>query len=220
MAEIGWTRIVFALLATILVGMASAQSSNMRIVYEESSLYAVTGRAGALGFLGHNHAITAEEWSATLCYRPDAVQESSIEVVVSAQALRIDTPRGVELAGLESSPSEETIADLQERMLSSEFLAAQEFPELRFVSARVSRRDASTLAVEGDLTIHGRTNPVSIQVDVERADDGTFMLSTHFTFLMSDFGITPENTLGIISVADEMDAYVDLVARRTTRTCT
>lgn len=197
---------------------------NMTIARGASTLYAVTHRAGLFGFLGHEHAITMRDWSATLCWIEDSPDASFLDVRVPTSSVRLDTERGLELAGLESSPDPGTIEDLQAEMLSGAYLDAASFPELRFVSTSVARADEDApegvdLRVEGALTIHGQTQPVSFPVRIVRDETGPFTFSAHVAFRMTDFGITPENTAGVVAVADEMDLYVDLVARRTQRDC-
>lgn len=221
----------------------------MTVLRDDSTLYAVTHRAGLFGFLGHEHAVTAESWSVDLCYLED-VDGSFISVTVPTGSVRLDTERGLELAGLTSSPDPDTVSDLQMQMLGPEFLHADMFPQLRFASTAVSRasgeaagdagdadsgtRDeaagttesdatdataATDLQIDGELTIHGRSNPIEFPVRVERSDTGTFRFSAHVQFRMTDFGITPENTAGVVAVADEMDVYVDIAAQRTGNVC-
>ena len=202
----------------------SERRGNMTVLRGDSALWAVTHRAGLFGFLGHEHAITAERWSATLCWIEDEPTRSFMEMRVPTASLRIDTDRGKELAGLESSPDPSTIADLQRQMLSERFLHAERFPELRFRSSGVSRPgdDHGTdvdLVVRGDLTLHGRTKPISFPVRIERASTGAFTFSVHVAFRQTDFGIMPENTIGVVAVADEMDLYLEIVALRSTASC-
>lgn len=226
-------RTVLTLLAAIvLLGCTCAAAAqgedqrrgNMTVIESESAFYAKTGQAGLLGFLGHNHAITAESWSATLCWPVNGIEGAFLDMVVSTASARIDTERGRRLADLESSPDADTIADLQEEMLSERYLDADAYPELRFTSTAVSRPGEGAaadvdLVVEGDLTIHGTTNPVTLAVVTGREETGPFIFSTQTTFRMTDFGITPENTAGIVAVADEVELHVELVAQRTREGC-
>ena len=197
---------------------------NMTVLRGDSALWAVTHRAGLFGFLGHEHAITAERWSATLCWIEDEPSRSFVDMQVPTESLRIDTERGKELAGLESSPDPSTIADLQRKMLSERFLHAERFPELRFVSSRVSlpgdgRDSGVDLVVTGELSIHGQTREISFPVRIERAPTGAFTFSVHVAFRQTDFGIMPENTVGVVAVADEMDLYLEIVAQRSAADC-
>ena len=216
LAFAGWT--------SVLAQEGDERRGNMTVLKSESALYAETGRAGLLGFLGHDHAITAEEWSASLCWPADGVEGAFLDMVVPTASTRIDTARGRRLADLDSSPGANTIADLQEDMLGQEYLDAEAYPELRFTSTSVSRpgenaADEADVVVEGELTIHGTTNPVTLAVVTGRDETGPFIFSTQTTFRMTDFGITPENTAGLVAVADDMELHVEIVAQRTRAGC-
>jgi polyisoprenoid-binding protein YceI len=56
-------------------------------------------------------------------------------------------------------------ADRDAHLRSADFFDAETFPELTFVATDVTRVDASTWTVTGDLTIKGVTNPVSIDFE-------------------------------------------------------
>lgn len=197
---------------------------NMTVLRDASTLYAVTHQAGLLGFLGHEHAITMRDWSATLCWVEGSPHASFLEVTVPTSSVRLDTERGRELAGLASSPDPDTVEDLQAEMLSDAYLDAASFPALRFSTTSVEPAgegapEGADLEVEGELTIHGQTQPVSFPVGIERDETGPFTFTAHLAFRMTAFGITPENTAGVVAVADEMDLYVEMVAQRTQRDC-
>ena len=55
-------------------------------------------------------------------------------------------------------------ADWQGKILDPTFFDAKRFPEARFVSTRVEARGADAALVTGDLTLHGVTRPVQLQV--------------------------------------------------------
>jgi polyisoprenoid-binding protein YceI len=56
-------------------------------------------------------------------------------------------------------------ADRDAHLRSADFFDAETFPELTFVTTGVTRADASTWTVTGDLTIKGVTNPVTIDFE-------------------------------------------------------
>jgi polyisoprenoid-binding protein YceI len=55
--------------------------------------------------------------------------------------------------------------DRDAHLRSADFLDVETFPELTFVATGVSRLDAATWAVTGDLTIKGVTNPVTVEFE-------------------------------------------------------
>jgi polyisoprenoid-binding protein YceI len=56
-------------------------------------------------------------------------------------------------------------ADRDGHLQSADFFDVETFPELSFVTTDVTRADATTWTVTGDLTIKGVTNPVSIDFE-------------------------------------------------------
>jgi polyisoprenoid-binding protein YceI len=66
---------------------------------------------------------------------------------------------------------------------------------------------AGTITVVGDLTIHGVTQPVELAVDATLNGDQIELVASH-TFPFSDFGMTPPNVGGFVTVED--DATLEL----------
>jgi len=56
-------------------------------------------------------------------------------------------------------------ADRDAHLRSADFFDVETFPELTFVATGVTRADATTWTVTGDLTIKGVTNPVTIDFE-------------------------------------------------------
>lgn len=94
---------------------------------------------------------------------------------------------------------------------NADFFDAEQFPEIRFVSKRMSRRESNLWEVTGDLTLHGVTRPLTVQVTKigagrdpwggERAGG-----ELTFTIKRSDFGMG-----GMLeAVGDEVTLYVSL----------
>jgi len=205
--------VLLAWLALLTASAAWAQPQLYRIDAERSYVLAKTDRAGALGFLGHRHAILASDWTARLCLDPERPTEASLELTVPTGRLTLDSDRAVELADTGSRPGPDTVADLQRRMLSAEFLDADRFPDIRFVSDGVTRTEEGALAVDGRLTLHGRTTDMEVRAELTPLDGNVVRLRAEATARMTDHGIEPEETLGVIAVADVFDIVVELVAR-------
>lgn len=75
---------------------------------------------------------------------------------------------------------------------SPDFLNAGEFPTMTFKSTKVAKKDKK-LSVTGDLTFHGVTKPITVDVDVTGSGDmrGTKIVGfeTMFDFKRSDYGV-------------------------------
>ncbi len=83
--------------------------------------------------------------------------------------------------------------DRDEHLRGKDFFDVQSFPNLTFTSTRVAARDATTLDVTGNLTMHGVTKEITIPVQVlgtmktptgEKAG-----FETAFTVNRKDYGI-------------------------------
>lgn len=180
-------------------------AGGFRIDRDGTWFVAVTDTGGLFGFLGHRHAIEVTGWSARVAWDPDEPAASRADFSVPARSLRIDTAQARERAGLDDGPDAETVAELQDKMLGPENLAAAEHPELRLELTEVSGDPEERLRVAGELTIRGRTEPVELPVRVERRDGGGWVFTGSFTVDQSDFGIEPESVAGVVKVADPVE---------------
>jgi polyisoprenoid-binding protein YceI len=71
-----------------------------------------------------------------------------------------------------------------------DFLNAKQFPTISFKSKKVSKLGAGGFTVEGDLTLHGVTRPVTVKVENVVSGGQRAGLEATFEFKRSDFGMT------------------------------
>src|SRR4030095_9682802 len=208
------------LLFIAMPSLLSAASVRFTLDRSQSHLYVVTHRAGALGFLGHEHAILATEWSADLCFDAAAPASSPVraEITVPTKALRIDTDEARRLAGLAKGPGPEDVKTLQEKVLAPQNLAAESHPSIRLKTTSVTGSGGKT-EVKGSFTLRGVTATVRFPVKVEPQKGGPVRLSGQFHLKQSTFGIKPESVAGVVNVADAVDVHFDLLARPTGGGC-
>ena len=95
-------------------------------------------------------------------------------------------------------------------------LETDKFPEAKFVAAGPIRipgeavaGEAVTVPVEGDLTLHGVTNKVSIPLRVQR-DGAQIRLVGNYEFGWSDFGMTAPSLPPFVSVTGNPKLEFDL----------
>ena len=165
------------------------------------------GRAGMLGFAGHDHAILARGVTGRVTVDPADWQRCSV-------SLDFDT------SSLEVSPAGEPPADVpevQRVMLSDRVLDVKRFPVILFRSRRVTGTRGSgqtALAIEGDLTLHGVKRPLTIHATVTPDAQGLTARGS-FSIRQTDFGIQPVTAGGgTVKVKDELDVQFQLAARR------
>jgi polyisoprenoid-binding protein YceI len=107
-------------------------------------------------------------------------------------------------------------ADWQKRILDRTFFDVAKFPEARFVSTRVEPVDATHARVTGDLSLHGVTRPVTLEVTLNalKRHPLTFRRTAGFsatgTLRRSDFGMEAWKSV----VGDEVTLIIEVEAQR------
>jgi polyisoprenoid-binding protein YceI len=94
-------------------------------------------------------------------------------------------------------------------MLGAKVLNSDKFPQIRLRSTGVEKLATGKWKVTGDLTLHGQTHPVEVEVS---SNEGHYRGSA--TVRQKDFGITPVTAGGgTIKVKNEVRISFDVVAR-------
>lgn len=151
------------------------------------------GKTGMFSGLGHNHTVTAPVSRAAI--DPKAL---SAEILVLSRELKV----------VDKEVSDSDRAKIQSTMAGPEVLDAEKFPEIRFKSSKIEQTSAQHYRVNGDLTLHGVTRPISFEVTSD-ADHyhGTAKLN------QTNFGIKPVSAGGgTVKVKDELEVEFDLYA--------
>lgn len=86
----------------------------------------------------------------SITYDADNVGQSSVNVTIP-------------LSGMESH-----VAAFNEHLRSDDFFDAEQFPVITFASTKVEAAGSDKLRVAGDLTVHGVTRPVVLDVTINR----------------------------------------------------
>lgn len=213
-----------AVAAILLLGGAAAGASAQELqLYSvdraSSHLYVVTGRSGLLGFLGHDHAILAREWTVEVCTEDTVPTGSRGSIVIETGSLEIDSDSALALAGIGRSPGEDDIREIQEKMLSPEYLAADEHPEIRIETTTVQPEEAGSVLAEGEVTVRGIPSEVEFPVEVERLNDEGLRLSGLITVRHTEFDMEPESIFRVVRVSDPVDLHFLLTAVPTGERC-
>jgi polyisoprenoid-binding protein YceI len=192
---IGWygtrSKRVLALWCASLA-LAAAASAQQRAIDTERSVMTVrVYKAGVLSALGHDHEIAAPITSGTV-----DTAAHTVEMHLKAGALKVVDP----------NVSEKDRAEIQSAMLGAEVLDAAGHPEIVFRSTTVAPGGAGSWTVNGNLTLHGQTRPVTVEV---RETGGHYVGTSRFK--QTEYGITPVKVAGgIIRVKDEIRIEFDI----------
>ena len=115
---------------------------------------------------------------ATLTCESEAMDSCRVEVVLRANS--IDT-------GFEARDKD---------VKGERFLDAAKYPDIRFVSRKVTRSGANGLHIEGELTMHGVTKPLALDATLNKTGPNPFDkrptlgFSAHGTLKRSEFGVS------------------------------
>jgi polyisoprenoid-binding protein YceI len=108
---------------------------------------------------------------------------------------------------LDPKASDADRAEIQQTMLSEKVLNAARYPEITFASNSVRAAGSRKWTVNGNLTLHGQTRPVMMDVVQQ---DGKYVGSV--TLKQRDFGIPPVSIAGgTIKVKDEVKIQCSIV---------
>ncbi len=180
-----------AVLTLCAAWSAAATAQPRAIDSRTSSMTVRVYRAGVLSFAGHNHEIAAPVARGTV-----DTSGRRVELYVNSGLLQVRDPEA----------SDKDRAEIQSTMLGPQVLDAQRYPEIAFRSTAVATTGAGAWRVQGDLSLHGQTHPVTVEV---KQTNGRFTGSAEFR--QTEFGITPVKVAGgTIRVKDEVRLEFDI----------
>ncbi|MEA2604073.1 MAG: hypothetical protein QOF89_5065 [Acidobacteriota bacterium] len=109
--------------------------------------------------------------------------------------------------------------DRDEHLRSKDFFDVQKFPALTFTSTKVVPKDANTLEVTGNLTMHGVTKPVTFPVSllgtVKTPKGEKAGFETNFKVDRKEYGINWNNVLDSGPVlGDDVKVNIEIEANR------
>jgi polyisoprenoid-binding protein YceI len=201
------TRLLMSMVAVACAaGEARAQAvPRDSVVYAfapASRLEVKTGKAGLLGFAGHEHVIRARTFTGRIVSFPDSLAASRVDVTVAADGLEVLTP-----------PDTAEIRQVTAAM-RTEVLDVAHYPRITLVTRSV-RRTPDGIRLVGALTLKDHTREIPVDVAMSMGAD-TLRARATFGVNQSDFGIRPYRggPGGAVRVADRISFTIDIVAVR------
>jgi polyisoprenoid-binding protein YceI len=116
------------------------------------------------------------------------------------------------LAGLRTG-----VGPLDQRLKSDDFFAATRYPDIMFTSTKVVQGPMGTLAITGDLFVHGITKPVVLQAKINRiepaseAERGSAGFEADTVLRRSDFGVDRY----VPAISDDIHVHLTVEAVQT-----
>jgi hypothetical protein len=181
---------IFLLAAGLCPTVVLAQSRAIDV--DHSNLKVHVFKSGLFSAFAHDHEIEAPITRGVV----DASEPASVELHVDSRNLRV----------LDPGTSEKDRRDIQKTMLGPEVLDTERFLEIVFKSSAAEPSGTDHWMVRGELTLHGQTQPVAVEV-IYRAGHYT----GHTTLKQTEFGMKPVNLAGgTLKVKDDVRIDFDI----------
>ena len=180
----------------------TAYTGNFRLGPDIGRVVIKTGRAGLAARAGHDLTLEVTRWSAQV----EVPAEEDGGVTAARVTAELDLGS---LEVREGTGGAKPLSDGDRRDIKKQMSAILGDATATFTSSRIIRSGASGGAIEGTLTLNGRTQPVRLQVT--EAGPGRYRGSG--TVLQSAFGIKPySGFFGALKLRDEvgLEFEVDL----------
>ena len=197
----------------LAVGRSATPNADTRVSYavdaQKSKIEIQVAREGFFKAFGHDHLVSATQFSGEVRLSQSNVADSAVSFLVDAKSLVV----------LDPGESEKDQKEVQTTMLGEQVLDVTRFPQIEFTSSSVKsvskKGDAFELQVEGTLTLHGVKKTVTVPVRVQVANDGSLTTDAEVSLLQSDYGITPIKVAGgTVRVKDKLKLTFHILARK------
>jgi polyisoprenoid-binding protein YceI len=168
-----------------------------------------TVRAFATGMLssfGHSPTFSIRNFEGELDFSPDALSAASLRLSVKADSLEVTDD-------IKSSDRQE-----MESTMNKSVLESAKYPEIVFATTSVAATQLGEgryqANLNGNLTLHGMTRPVTIPTQVTLLGD-MLRAGGAFSLMQTNFGINLVSVAGgTLKLKDELKVSFDIVARK------
>jgi polyisoprenoid-binding protein YceI len=180
----------------ILLGACLPLAAQERAIdTQRSTIIIHVGKSGLLSAAAHDHTINAPISAGTLQESP----VPHIEFTVQTAQMTVKEDPKID------TKTQATIQTHMEEMV----LETKKFPEIVFRSSHIEKLGNEQWKVDGALSLHGVTKPVSLTVK-QTGDSWT----THTVLKQTDFGIQPISIGGgMIKVKNEVELDFQIFGR-------
>jgi polyisoprenoid-binding protein YceI len=177
-----------------VVAMVAAQDSAIDV--QRSAIVIHVGKSGMLSAAGHDHTISAPISSGIVRESPTP----SVEFTVATAKMSVQPDPKVDA---------KTQAQIQKDM-EEMTLETKKFAEITFRSSRIEKLAEGQWKVQGDLSLHGVTKPITLTVQQTGES-----YSAHTVLKQTDFGIKPVSVGGgMIKVKNEVEIDFQIFRRK------
>ncbi len=187
-------RVLVILLCVAFMPLAWAADASRLIDTEKSVMTVHVYKSGFFSAFGHNHEISAPIERGSF-----SDEKPAVDLIVNARKMKV----------MDRDVSDKDKAEIQQTMLGPKVLDTEKFPEISFRSTQVETLGSSKFVVNGELTLHGQTRPVKVEVE---GQSGRYHGSAQLK--QTAFGITPITVGGgTVKVKNEVRVEFEIVAK-------
>jgi polyisoprenoid-binding protein YceI len=185
----------YLLWSMVLLLMGSvAFAQTLAIDTQKSTMTVHVYKAGLLSAFGHNHEVAAP------------IEAGEINLSARTVQLRVDARK---LKVVDPDVDADERAKVQKAM-DTEVLESARFSDIHFVSTGVEQGSHGSLNVKGQLTVHGQTQPVNVEV---HEANGAYTGKSRFK--LTTFGMKPPTAGGgTVKTKDEVMVEFQIVTAK------
>ena len=199
------------LLALLLVAAAVTvgnQGSRTYVLDSSQSKFIARAFAGGLlWFKGKDHFVAVREFTGEAQITPGSVTPASLEITAKASSM-VET--------------RDVFTEQQKQIINKELreivLEPEKYPDITFKSTRVTGKstgaDHYDLKIEGNLTLHGVTRPITIPTEVTLSGND-MRARGEFSIDRDDFGVKATSAFhGMVRVRQKIEFNFDIVGHQ------
>lgn len=174
------------LLIALAVATPAAHAATAWRVQPDDSSLGFTGTAQGESFSGR-----FDDWQATIVFSPDDLAGSRFEVTIDTASADTDN------------------AERDEALVGSDFFAVKRHPQATYVATSFESLGEGRYAAAGELTLRGRTHPVTFEFDWKPGDGGA-TLEGSATLDRTQFGVGGGDWEDASMIAHEVEVVAKL----------
>jgi polyisoprenoid-binding protein YceI len=199
------------LIMAALIGTVSLAAAPATVTYNldasQSKFMAHANRSGLLWFKGHSHHLAASDFSGEVEITPDTITPASLHLVVKAASLH-------ETGADFTEPQKQII----NKELKEIVLLPDQYPDITYQSTNVTSKGLGggryEVKINGNLTLHGVTRPVTIPATVT-LNGSTLRATGEFSIDRDDYKVKATSAFhGMVRVDDDIKFEFDILGRR------
>jgi polyisoprenoid-binding protein YceI len=200
---------VFVLVLAVATGVFGSHQAARRFELDssQSKFVARAFAGGLLWFKGKDHLVAVREFTGAAEITPGAITPASLEITAKAASM-VET--------------REVFTEQQKQIINKELreivLEPEKYPDIVFKSTNVTGKsmgpDRYELKINGNLTLHGVTRPITIPAEVTLSGND-MRARGQFSVDRDDFGVKATSAFhGMVRVRNKIEFTFDIVGHQ------